>query len=39
MEEDVQEAVKKLNNRPRKCLDYRTPHEMFWNEVRGALAI
>jgi len=39
MEEDVQAAVKRLNNRPRKCLDYRTPHEVFWKEARGALAI
>ena len=38
-EEDVAEAVKKLNNRPRKCLDYRTPHEVFWLAARGALAI
>jgi hypothetical protein len=20
-----------LNNRPRKCLDYRTPHEVLWS--------
>jgi IS30 family transposase len=38
-EEDVQKTVKKLNNRPRKCLDYQTPHEVFWKEARGALAI
>ena len=37
--EDVEEAVKRLNNRPRKCLNYRTPHEIFWQEARGALAI
>ena len=23
-------AVKKLNNRPRKCLNYQTPHEVFF---------
>jgi IS30 family transposase len=37
--EDVEEAVRRLNNRPRKCLDYQTPHEVFWKEARGALAI
>jgi IS30 family transposase len=39
MEKNVDEAVKMLNNRPRKCLDYRTPHEVFWKAARGALAI
>jgi len=38
-EEDVQEAVRRLNNRPRKCLSYQTPAEMFWKKARGALAI
>ncbi|MCA1765280.1 MAG: IS30 family transposase [Desulfobulbaceae bacterium] len=38
-EEDVIKAVKRLNNRPRKCLGYRTPCEIFWKEARGALAI
>ena len=38
-EEEIVEAVKRLNNRPRKCLDYRTPHEVFWRAARGALAI
>lgn len=37
-EKEVQAAVKRLNNRPRKCLNYRTPHEVFWKEARGALA-
>jgi len=37
-EEDVQQAVKRLNNRPRKNLNYRTPKEVFWKEARGALA-
>lgn len=35
----VAEAVRRLNNRPRKCLGYRTPHEVFWPVARGALAI
>jgi transposase, IS30 family len=33
------EAVKKLNHRPRKCLDYRTPHEVFQDAVSGAVAM
>ena len=28
--EDVQKAVELINNRPRKCLDYRTPFEVFY---------
>lgn len=36
---DVAVAVRRLNNRPRKCLGYRTPHEVFWSVARGALAI
>ncbi|QDL53948.1 hypothetical protein EXZ61_07080 [Rhodoferax aquaticus] len=27
----VEEAVYLLNHRPRKCLGYRTPHEVFYN--------
>lgn len=27
---EVDEAVYALNHRPRKCLDYRTPHEVFF---------
>ena len=27
----VDEAVYRLNHRPRKCLGYRTPHEVFYN--------
>ena len=38
MEKDVDKAIRILNNRPRKCLNYRTPHEVFWKAVRGALA-
>jgi IS30 family transposase len=36
----VSEAVNKLNHRPRKCLNFRTPHEVFYQAVRGgALAM
>lgn len=32
-------AVRKLNHRPRKCLGYRTPHEVFQVAKRGALGM
>jgi hypothetical protein len=28
--EEVQKAVELINHRPRKCLDYRTPFEVFY---------
>jgi len=28
---DIDRAVELLNNRPRKCLNYRTPAEVFWS--------
>lgn len=38
-ERALQRTVDRLNNRPRKCLGYRTPQEVF-DEIRnGALAI
>ncbi len=37
-EEDLAFAVKKLNHRPRKCLDYRSPHDVLWKTASGALA-
>jgi IS30 family transposase len=36
-EKDIAIVVKKLNNRPRKCLNYQTPHEVFSQALRGAL--
>jgi IS30 family transposase len=35
---DLAFVVKKLNHRPRKCLNYQTPHEAFYSAIRGALA-
>lgn len=35
----LQAAVDRLNHRPRKCLRYQTPHEVFTAAVRGALAM
>ena len=29
----LQEAVALINNRPRKCLDWKTPHEAFSEEL------
>ena len=34
---DLARVVKKLNHRPRKCLGYSSPHEVFRAEIRGAL--
>jgi len=36
-EKEVAFIVHKLNNRPRKCLNYQTPHEVFYLAKRGAL--
>lgn len=38
-EAKLAKAVARLNNRPRKCLGYRTPHEVFSEACNGALAI
>lgn len=32
-EEEFIILVQRYNNTPRKCLDYQTPAELFWNEV------
>jgi IS30 family transposase len=36
-EQSIAFAVKKLNHRPRKCLDFQTPHDVFWKRSSGAL--
>ena len=36
-EKEVALVVKKLNTRPRKCLNYQTPHEVYRQVLRGAL--
>lgn len=36
-DKDVAIVVKKLNNRPRKCLNYLTPHEVYRQALSGAL--
>ena len=35
----LQAAVDRLNHRPRKCLSFQTPHEVFAKATRGALAM
>ena len=35
---DLAILVKKLNHRPRKCLDYQTPHEVIHQAIDGAFA-
>ena len=34
---ELEIAVRKINNRPRKCLNYQTPHEVFYQASNGAL--
>lgn len=36
---ELELVVRTINNRPRKCLDYRTPAEVMRQALRGALAI
>lgn len=38
MEEEIDLIIEKVNHRPRKCLNYQTPHEVFLKKSRGALA-
>jgi IS30 family transposase len=34
---DLAKIVKKLNHRPRKCLNYQTPHEVIQQAIHGAV--
>jgi transposase, IS30 family len=36
-DEELDLIVKQVNHRPRKCLNYRTPHEVFHQASSGAL--
>jgi transposase, IS30 family len=36
-DEELEVVVKKINNRPRKCLGYRSPAEVMRQALRGAL--
>ena len=31
-DDDVQNIMEKLNNRPRKCLDFKTPNQVFFGK-------
>ena len=33
--QDLKFAMDSLNHRPRKCLGFKTPHEVFWKEVNS----
>jgi len=37
-DEEIQKAMDRLNNRPRKCLGYQTPNEVFFSKSPVALA-
>jgi len=32
---DINEVVKEINDRPRKCLEYYTPNEVFLRELNS----
>ncbi|NJM42922.1 MAG: IS30 family transposase [Brachymonas sp.] len=38
-EQEVQAAVDRLNHRPRKCLGWRTPHEVFFDLPMSELTL
>jgi transposase, IS30 family len=38
-EKALAKVIQKINNRPRKCLGYRTPQEVLDEASGGALAI
>ena len=38
-EKEVAIVVKKLNNRPRKCLNYQTPYEAYCQALHGCGAL
>jgi len=38
-DKELEAAVERINHRPRKCLNYQTPHEFLVQNLSGALAI
>jgi transposase, IS30 family len=38
-DKELAAVVNKINHRPRKCLGYRSPHEVFQEAKRGALGM
>jgi IS30 family transposase len=37
-QQEIEQAMNKLNHRPRKSLGFRTPHEVFFN-IRTSLTV
>lgn len=37
-DEQIRVVATKLNNRPRKILNYKTPHEVFWADLNSQLS-
>ena len=37
--EEVEKAVELIDNRPRKCLDYRTPFKVFYELTSDSYAL
>jgi len=38
-EEQIRIAQDRLNHRPRKCLGYKTPHQVFWAKVNSSSTV
>jgi transposase, IS30 family len=38
-QQELANVVDWLNHRPRRCLNYRTPHEVFHQAIRGAVGM
>lgn len=38
-EEQIALAQDRLNHRPRKCLGYKTPHQVFWAKVNSSKTV
>jgi len=36
-DEQIEDVVMKINQRPRKCLNYQSPYDVFAEALRGAL--
>jgi len=34
-QDELDDIVEEINNRPRKCLDYATPNEVFYSEINN----
>ncbi len=37
-QDELDDIVEEINNRPRKCLDYATPNEVFYSEINKLAA-